>query len=339
MPRSFGTAPTQSATDIAAALMTEDDAPQPAAQGDWPNLEETPQEQPEAQPERGPRRDASGRFVPRDQSVPTEQGEQPQPTGGDTQEPQEPEEQVDYRAELERQRAETERLRRTYENNTRQQREALEAARREAEELRTNQQAERQRLFEQARAEVDAMPENDPRKAAAERQLAAVERQEAERIRREVEAERQEAETARQQQQQQQADSALRVGSWGVVEAYAEDFSRRTGLDQRETQAALEAIKTPELAIIFRTMPADQLVAHVRDVVGPRLHDELERRATSRTERNRQAAVASGTHAHPRTPSAEAPAPAYTAYTRENKNIRLGRNAAVEAILAGMLEE
>ena len=68
MPRSFGNAPTQSATDIAAALLSEDVAPQPAA----PEVE--PQAEPEVQPqpERGPRRDASGRFVPREESVPTE---------------------------------------------------------------------------------------------------------------------------------------------------------------------------------------------------------------------------------------------------------------------------
>ncbi len=215
----------------------------------------------------------------------------------------------------------------------------MEAARREAEALRNNQQAERQRLFEQARAEVAAIPESDPRKALAERQLAQAELQEAERIRNEIAAERQQQESERQQQSATQADLAARVGSWGVVEAYAATHGKRLGLSDEEAQAALDALKTDELAVIFRSLPAQQVVAHVRDVVGPRLHAELERRATSRVETNRQEAIREGAHAHPRTPTGDPPSPTYNAYTRENKNIRLGRKAATEAILAGILDE
>lgn len=329
MPRSFGDTPKVSATDVAAALMDEEVAPEAVAP-ESDQQEETPEVA--AQPERGSRRDASGRFVPRAASVPSE----PEAESADTPVVVEPTQ--DLAAELERQRAENARLRNTYANNTQAQREALEAARREAAELRGNQQAERERLLADARAEVEAIPENDPRKGRAERELAAIERQEAQRMRQEIDQEREAQVTAQREQATREADLAARVGSWGVVEAYAATYGHQLGLPAEEAQAALDALKTPELAILFRTMAPQELVNHVRNVVGNRLHDDLTRRAASRTEANRKAVVAEGAHDHPRSPVKGGDAPAYTAYTRENKTGKLGRRAAAEAIMAGILD-
>lgn len=344
MPRSFGTAPKQSATDIAAALLTEDVAPEPAA----PEVEPEAQPEVQPQPERGPRRDQSGRFAPRDESVPSEPVEQPQAaddTGESDDTPPPADDAAAIRAELERQRQENERLRKTYEANTRQQREALEQARREAEELRAAKKAERDQLFAQARTEVEAMPDG-PDRWRAERQLANAEFEEAQRLRREVDEERQQQEQARQEQARSQADLAARTGLWGVVEAYAAKYAAENDLPDEEAVEALKSLQTPELAILFRTMHPTQLIDHVRNVVGNRLHDELERRRAGlaarreqETERNRQDAVASGAHGHVHIPGQTAPQPAYVAYTRENKSVRLGRRAAAEAIMAGMLDE
>lgn len=345
MPRSFGTAPKQSATDIAAALLTEDVAPEPAA----PEVEPEAQPEVQPQPERGPRRDQSGRFAPRDESVPSEPVEQPQATddtGESDDTPPSADDAAAIRAELERQRQENERLRKTYEANTRQQREALEQARREAEELRNAKKAERDQLLAQARAEVEAIPENTPERWQAERQLAVIERQEAERLRREVEEERQERERQERQQRAVQADTLVRTAAWDSLEQWAVRRGRELKLTAAQAEAALDTLKTEDVARLFRELPAQSLIDHTRTVLGNRLDAELVRQrdlaaaaAAQEAERNRQDAVASGAHGHVHIPGQTAPQPAYVAYTRENKSVRLGRRAAAEAIMAGMLDE
>ena len=332
MPRSFGESPRQSATDAAAALMGVDAAPDTAAPE---SAIEEPQVQVAGdQPERGRARQANGRFAPRTEEAPAEQPQQQAATEEPAEDP------AAIRAELARQQAENERLRKIYENNTRQQREALEAAQREAAEARQEKARERTRLLEEARAEVNALPEHDPRKLQAERDLAAYELAEERRVRQELEAERTATAERERTQAVVQADQTIRRAAWDSLEQWTIRKGRELGLTATEAEQALSTLKTDDVARLFRELPPRSLIEHTREVLGTRLDAELVRVAESRAERNRQDAIASGAHSHPRTPGQAPPEPDYYQYTRNAKTpVRLGRRAAANAIMHGLLTD
>ena len=185
MPRSFTEAPRLSATDAAAALMGGDDAPDTAAP-ESTIVESQPEvrEVAEVQPERGRARQSNGRFAPRAEEGTQEEASTETPA-------EEPDELSMLRAQVEHERKERERLQTIYRNNVEQQRAALEAARKEADEARQEKVRERERLLAEARAEVNALPETDPRKIQAERDLATYELAEERRRRTELETEQQ----------------------------------------------------------------------------------------------------------------------------------------------------
>lgn len=334
----------QDAVSAAAALLTDAPAPEPVAPGE-------PQAQPGEQPRpvREGRRDGRGRFVPA--SDPT-----PLPAPAEPAAPAEPEspsppEIEQLRAELARQQQEVQRLRSTYHNNTEQQRQALEEARREAAELRERQQQSRVEQLQQWRQEVNALPDYDARglpnaeKIQADRNLLLLERQEFDRQQREFQQQQEQQTQWREQTATQQADLAAKVGAWGTVEAFASGFGQQLGLPQEEIEAVMAVIKDDNLGYIFQNSPGQQVVGHVRNVVGPRLQGMLQQRAqdykarqSQSTEQNRMAAVAEGAHQHiSGMPPAAAP-PAYLKFTRRG-GARGGVDSVANAILNGALDE
>ena len=332
MPRSFGESPRQSATDAAAALMGVDEAPETAAPESA--IAEPQVQAAETQPERGRARQSNGRFAPSAPETPQAAAPQEQPQG------EEPPDTTDYKAIAQAREQELIRLRNTYHKNTEDQRAALEAARREAEEARQEKARERERLLAEARAEVDALPLNDPRKLQAERDLAAYELAEERRVRQELEAERTATAERERTQAAVQADQTIRRAAWDSLEQWTIRKGQELGLTATEAEQALNTLKTDDVARLFRELPPRSLIEHTREVLGTRLDAELVRVAESRAERNRQDAIASGAHSHPRTPGQAPPEPDYYQYTRNAKTpVRLGRRAAANAIMHGLLTD
>lgn len=323
------------AVAAAAALLAEDPQP-PAAPPTAPVAEQPARVQ--EQPEQTPVRDERGRFVPRQQPAEQVATQQPAPTEPET--PAEPAQ--DYKALWEAERQERARLQGTYYNNAEQQRQALIEAQREAREAREQaQQAaaqERTRVLTEFRQAVSALPENHPQYVSANRDLLQMERQYLEAERKDFDTRRQEAEQQTQQQTAVQVEVAAKSGAWGTVEFFGSQYGERLGLAPDDVQEVLRQFQTPELATIIKELPAEKVVNHIRQNVGPAFQRALEAKVQSRAEANRQQVVAQGAHQQNGTPPPQPAEPEYHKYTWRNDRQRLGIEAAASFVASGGID-
>jgi hypothetical protein len=330
MPRPVEALP-QEAIDAAAALLS-DEFEQPAA----------PQEENQRPvPERS--RTTTGQFAPRTpepQAQPAETGQQP------TQTP-EAEPETDYRVLWEEERRERTRLQGTYNQNTVDQRAALDAAKREAtaarEEAARIRQETRDAFLQEMRDGVASMHPNHPDRAEAVINLAALERKYLAEDRAALDAERQAQREAReateqetQAQEQERADLGAKVGAWTVVDTYTQVLGQQLRLAPDDVKAVMEQFQTPELALFMRDRPSDQVVDHIRYNLGPRVDAALRKYASQRTEGNRQAVLAEGIHGHSGPIENRPPEPEYNRY--RNGASRPGPDSAAKFIMAGGLD-
>lgn len=363
MPQRYGgDDPTPSEVDAAMEMIQgwheEDATPQPASEEVQPSPAYRRSERPRA---------ANGRFAsgtdeqtPAEEQPPVEplrrrrQQAAPQEQAPPPQEPQAqtPQEQVDYAAEVARLRAENERLQTVYNNNTQNQRQALEDARREARELREAQvrarQEERESILTEIRQGISQMQQReqitgqqDPRLPQAERELLALERRYFEDERREAEeratAERQRVEEAT----RANAELGAKAAAWTTVEVYAASLGQHLNLHPEEVQGVLAEFQTEELGTLIREMPAERVVDFIRHHLGPRVEQRLRSHQAQLLEENRQDMLRSGTHQHTAQPESRPSAPAYEQYTRRgiSERQRMGVDNTAAAILAGILDE
>lgn len=336
-----------SAVEAAAALLAEetgetDAAPQPGFR-----------EEPAPQPEPGSRpRDNAGRFVAAQPPTPT-RTEQPEPEPQSPgQAPQQAEPEPDYRALLEEQRRENERLRNIYTHNTTTQRKALEDAQAEAkrmrEDARATVRAEREAAIKQARETIERVRLVNPNHAdlpEAILELARMESDAARKDREEWEADRKAEQQAREEAEQQQArqvqataETQAKIAAWATLEGYGQVAAKQLNLAPQQVAAILQQFQTPELATFIQTRSAAEVAGLIKDHIGHRFHQALVNHAAAQAEANRQQAITEGGHAQAETMQHRPPTPEYARYTR-NGGARPGVESAANFIIAGGLED
>lgn len=359
MATRYNDEPSSKEVDGALALIAEWDADDGATTPEAPEGVQPPPVY--RRPERP--RAANGRFASGEEATPEAEvpaeplrrrqaappvGEQPAEAAA----PVAGEDTTDYRAELARERAERTRLETQYVNNTRAQREALDAAKREADELRRGQAEARrqeresilteyrQQIAEAQRVEA-ATGRTDPRIVPAERELLALERKYFEDERREAQEARQAAEAENETRTAQHADITAKSAAWTTVEIFAAGLGQKLNLHPEEVQGVIAEFQTEELAVMFQELPAEKVVNFIRHTLGPKVERRLRSHHAELLEENRQDLLRSGTHAHTAQPQARPSAPRYEQYTRKGigQGQRLGLDAAANAIMAGMIDD